>query len=62
MSATTTPLVPVMDGQTCIGHLLRRGPAGVEAFNKTDASLGLFPNDREAASAVWRRAREEAAP
>jgi hypothetical protein len=49
--------VPVYDGQRCIGHILHHGPDGVEAFNLADESLGLFPDESEAAAALWRHTR-----
>jgi hypothetical protein len=49
----------VYDGRVCIGHLLRTGPQGVEAYDADSASLGLFPTMDEAAAAVWRRARKQ---
>ena len=46
--------VSVYDGRVCVGHLIRRGPAGTEAFDFNEHSLGLFENDD---TAVWRHAR-----
>ena len=42
----------VFDGRECIGHLLPRGKAGIEAYDRDDVSLGLFPNQKTAADAV----------
>ena len=39
-------------GQTCLGHLLSRGRAGAEAFDRNDRSLGVFPDLKSAAAAV----------
>jgi hypothetical protein len=44
--------VSVYSGQTCIGFLLSRGCTGVEAFDASDRSLGLFPTQAEAAAAL----------
>jgi hypothetical protein len=46
----------VYDGQTCIGFLLTRGPAGIEAFDADDKSLGIFPNQKSAADAISKAA------
>jgi hypothetical protein len=51
-SNTNPPLVTVYDGRKCIGHILRRGQCGFEAFDHTDFSLGTFPTEREAANAI----------
>ena len=32
----------VNDGQTCVGHLIRRGKLGIEAFDADNRSLGIF--------------------
>lgn len=42
----------VYDGTRCIGHLLSRGPKGVEAFDRNDNSLGPFPSMKAAADAL----------
>jgi hypothetical protein len=47
----------VFDGQTCIGHLLSRGKAGFEAYDRDDRSLGIYPDQKSAADAI-----SEAAP
>jgi hypothetical protein len=47
-------LLSVCEGQTCIGFLLSRGRAGVEAFNADNKSLGIFPDQKSAADAVSR--------
>jgi hypothetical protein len=48
----TTGLLSVYAGQQCIGHLIRRGKAGVEAFDVEDRSLGIFSSQHEAIKAV----------
>ena len=45
-------LLTVYDGRICIGHLLRRGESGVEAFDRDDRSLGIFAEVNAAANAV----------
>jgi hypothetical protein len=42
----------VFDGRECIGHLLPRGESGIEAYDRDDRSLGIFPNPKTAADAV----------
>jgi hypothetical protein len=54
----TTAMLTVYDGQQEIGFVLRRGPVGVEAFTASDDSLGMFRNECDAASAIWRATRE----
>jgi hypothetical protein len=41
----------VYDGRRCLGFLMSRGKAGVEAFDAADRSLGIFPDQKSAASA-----------
>jgi hypothetical protein len=36
-------MVCVFDDRRCIGHVLRRGPRGYEAFDSHDVSLGTYP-------------------
>jgi hypothetical protein len=51
--ATKEALLTVYDdGKQAIGFLLRRGPAGVEAFSADHDSLGLFESEHDAASAI----------
>jgi hypothetical protein len=45
-------LLTVYDGRTCIGILLMRGKAGVEAFDRDDRSLGIFETQELAARAI----------
>jgi hypothetical protein len=54
-AVTEAPLT-VYDGQQAIGFILRRGPAGIEAFAAANHSLGLFKNEHDAAAAIWRHA------
>jgi hypothetical protein len=49
-------MLAIYSGQSCIGHLLLRGKAGVEAFDSDDQSLGIFPDTKTAADAVSARA------
>ena len=61
MSGAQTAMLSVYDGQRCLGHIIKRGERGFEAYNHDDQSLGVFPSDHEAADAVT-RAAEEAMP
>jgi hypothetical protein len=54
----STPLLSVYDGRECIGFLLKRGKSGVEAFTADELSLGIFPDEHQAARAL----EAEAAP
>ena len=47
----------IYDGRTCIGHLLSRGKAGVEAFDSDARILGVFPDPQSAAAAIRAKAR-----
>jgi hypothetical protein len=49
---TDSPMVSVYDGQTARGFILNRGLFGFEAFTADERSLGLFPTQHEAATAV----------
>jgi hypothetical protein len=50
---TTQPgFLAVYDGQVCLGFLLPRGKAGVEAFDADDRFLGVFLTQKEAADAI----------
>jgi len=42
----------VMTDQRCVGFLLNRGVAGIEAFDADEISLGIFSNEHEAAAAI----------
>lgn len=44
-------------GVRCVGHLFRRGPAGIEGFDRDDRSLGFFDDLELAAAAVRGAAR-----
>jgi hypothetical protein len=52
------PLQYVCDGRQCLGHMLSRGKSGIEAFDRDDKSLGLFPSPQDAADAVLVAAKE----
>ena len=53
MSATpATPLISVMHDGRCLGFLLRRGRQGIEAFTRETQSIGCFPTEHEAVSAL----------
>src|SRR5262249_7645689 len=48
----TSRLVSIMNGGACAGFLINLGPRGVEAFDKSEKSLGVFPDVISAATAV----------
>jgi hypothetical protein len=52
MSAGMPRLIPVMVGRACAGFLVSVGPRGVEAYDREERLLGVFPNAIEAAVAV----------
>jgi hypothetical protein len=56
MRPSPPPLMQVViTGDRVVGHLLRRGVAGVEALDRDDRSIGLFPTTDEGAQALgWR--------
>jgi hypothetical protein len=56
---TGLPLSYVYDGKKCVGHVLARGRAGYEGFNRNQQSLGLFRTAPEAANAVFDAAANE---
>jgi hypothetical protein len=52
---TTTPatsLTSVMHNDRCLGFLLCRGRQGIEAFTRETQSIGCFPTEHEAISAL----------
>jgi hypothetical protein len=52
-SASVKPrLLSLYDGTRCLGHLISRGPAGWEAYDVADRSIGTFPDQDAAADAV----------
>jgi hypothetical protein len=57
MTATkpTGPMASIYNGRTCIGFVICRGPAGFEAFDAEQQSLGLFTTEREAVAATLER-------
>jgi hypothetical protein len=49
-----------MLGCTCIGHVIGRGPLGVEAFDVDDKSRGLFRTQGDAADVLAQLMLDEA--
>ena len=49
---TTPTIMSVTDGRRTIGFVIHRGKLGAEAFTANEKSLGLYPNQRDAANAV----------
>jgi hypothetical protein len=52
---TSSPMLSVYDGRTCVGFLLPRGKGGVEASDAHTKSLGLFPSQGAAVAAISAR-------
>jgi hypothetical protein len=52
-------LAYVTDGREAIGHIIARGKLGYEAFDRSEASLGLFKTQAAAANAVFGAAKSE---
>ena len=50
---TSTSLMYVHDGQTCIGFVLPRGKLGFEALDRKELSLGTFATAAAAANVVF---------
>jgi hypothetical protein len=51
----TTPIVSVIDADgACPGYIIKRGPAGFEAFDREDHSLGTFASEADAIEAIKR--------
>jgi hypothetical protein len=52
-SASSIPTMQiVIAGRSVAGHLLSRGIAGIEAFDRDDHSIGIFATADEAARAL----------
>jgi hypothetical protein len=47
----------VYSGTVCLGHIMLRGKAGVEAYDRDDKSIGIYPDQKAAADAVSLAAR-----
>jgi hypothetical protein len=63
MTANPQPaMLTVFDDRArCLGHLLRRGSKGWEAFDRGEHSLGLY-SDQAAAAAALRNASAGGSP
>jgi hypothetical protein len=51
---------PIVAHGKCVGHLLSRGVAGVEAFGVDDRAIGIFPNALAALTAISEKAIADA--
>jgi hypothetical protein len=48
-----TAMAPVLSADNvCVGFLLKRGPAGIAAYDRDAHPLGIFPTEEKAAQAV----------
>jgi hypothetical protein len=55
MTAHPSPLshrLAIYAGQTCLRHVISRGPGEFEAFDSDDKSIGLFETQAGAADAL----------
>jgi hypothetical protein len=48
---TSAAMLSIYDGRTCVGFILKRGKAGVEALDANCTSLGLFATEPAAVDA-----------
>jgi hypothetical protein len=46
----------VVHNQICVGFLIARGPAGVESFDRSERSLGVFADENAAVAAIFKSA------
>jgi hypothetical protein len=53
----TAPMLSVCAGQVCIGHILRRGKTGFEAYDADDKLIGTFDSQSNAAAAISKAVR-----
>ena len=51
------PMLSVCTGQVCIGHILRRGKTGFEAYDADDKLIGSFDSQNAAAAAISKAVR-----
>jgi hypothetical protein len=56
-SDKSSAAMSVYDGRCCIGFIITHGRTGYESFDVDQHSVGLFSNERDAATALWRIAR-----
>jgi hypothetical protein len=47
------PMVSIVHANKCVGFVMARGPAGIEAFTRDESSLGLFADERAALIAIF---------
>ena len=47
-----TPMMYVLDGEQCVGFVIRRGHGGYEATDQGGATIGFFRSEGAAANAV----------
>jgi hypothetical protein len=58
-SPVSSSMVSIYDGQRCCGWVFARCKQGFEAFTAAQQSLGIFARQREAATAIMRKAAAE---
>jgi hypothetical protein len=52
--SSVAPLTMVIADKIVVGHLIRRGIQGFEAFDVADKSLGIFDTQHTAAAALMK--------
>jgi hypothetical protein len=57
-SEAGSAMIPVYERGICLGFVCRR-PAGIEAFDADNLSLGTFQDEREAVTVIWRHRRRQ---
>ena len=56
-SSDKSSVMSVYDGRCCIGFIIAHGRTSYESFDADQHSVGLFNDERDAATALWRIAR-----
>ena len=54
-TSTQSKCLSVFGGSRCISHLLFRGRQGIEAFDRDERSIGVFPGRQRAVAAIAAR-------
>jgi hypothetical protein len=55
----TPGMLSIYVGRQCVGHVIRRGKLGVEAYDIDGNSIGMFACERDAADALELAAEQE---
>jgi hypothetical protein len=54
-TSTQSTCLSVFGGSRCISHLLLCGRQGIEAYDRDERSIGVFPDRQSAAAAIAAR-------